>query len=161
MNKLLKLVLIPLTLTFAEGCIPFHNAIRSVRHSIERATKKKTPEREPLATGFACVIGSNERASMSKAEANLAEKLEAIRKKLEKTAVWVGQLEIKRTPEPSKDIWSVGYGDWPNYKENQSGMNCASVDAYLPDPKTAPQPAPEPIEVNETVPDKAAAAVQE
>ncbi len=128
MNKFLKLALIPVALTVFGGCAGFHNALRNVRHSIERATKKKAPGPKMVASSIAC-------------RENLDKSIRAARNDVEQ------QLEDKRIKgkvETSPEKAPVYM--WPNLDESNTYSSvCALAWAYEEDSPPASPPEPEKI----------------
>jgi hypothetical protein len=67
MNKLFRLVLVPLAFTLTEGCASFNGVIRSARSHIENATRSE-PKSKIIANGMSCMgsASSSEREALKK-----------------------------------------------------------------------------------------------
>ncbi len=126
MNKFLRTLAIPVALTLFGGCASFNNALRNVRHSIERATKKKAPRPKMVASSIAC-------------RENLDKSIRAARNDVKQ------QLEDKRirgkveTSPKKAPVYT-----WPNLDESNTYSSvCALAWAYEEDPPPAPPKEPE------------------
>ncbi|MFC1733230.1 hypothetical protein ACFL6I_23275 [candidate division KSB1 bacterium] len=134
MNKLAKLLLIPIALTLAEGCAPFHNAIRNIRHNLERIAKKKDPNRRKLvAHGFECgnVVTATRKA------------ISEARQQLRGKGI---HAEIETIPKAPKEIY------WPDVDSRRECVIAVAYEDSKPAPKTKQPTAPIPPTItNETL----------
>lgn len=135
MNKYLKLLAIPLAVIVLDGCAPFHNVLRNIRHSIERATRKKDSDyRKILASSIAC-------------RENLDRSLRAarndVRQQLDDKRIREEDVDIETVPKEAPEI------EWPNLDVSDTyGSVCAMAMAY----KAKPKPTPKPKKPEETLP---------
>lgn len=133
MRKYLKLLAIPLVVIVLNGCAPFHNALRNIRHSIERVARKKDPDyRKMLASSIACRENLDRSLRVARND---------VRQQLDDKRIREEDVDIETVPEEAPEI------EWPNLDSSDTyGSVCAMAMAYKARKKPAPKPEKTPPE---------------